>query len=277
MPFFTTTNSEKSNPIDIYYEDFGTGKPIILIHGWPLSHAMWEYQVPALVENGYRVISYDRRGFGTSSRPYNGYDYNTMSTDLKNLIDHLSLKDVILVGFSMGGGELARYVGQYGTANIEKLVFLSSIAPFMMKTESNKDGVPEKVFEEFKKNIKEDRLGFLKEFGNNFVNYDQNEDKVSDAQLHYNFALAASALPKATLDCIDAFGKTDMRDDLKKIDVPTMFIHGTADEVVPPTPTAKQGHEIVNGSRLEMIEGAPHGCVFTHTEKVNSLLLDFLK
>lgn len=277
MPFFTSTVTEKSQSVDIYFEDFGEGKPVILIHGWPLSHTMWEYQVPALIKAGFRVISYDRRGFGTSSRPYSGYDYNTMALDLKNLIDHLDLKEVSLVGFSMGGGELARYVGNFGTDKLSKLIFLSSIAPFMMKTDDNPDGVPEDAFDGFKKSIREDRLGFLKEFGNGFVNFEDNKDRISEAQVHYNWTVAAAALPKATVDCIDAFGKTDLREDLKSIDIPTLFIHGDADATVPKEPTAEQGHNIVKNSSLEIIKGAPHGCTFTHANEVNKLMIDFLK
>ncbi len=277
MPFFTSTVTQKSQSVAIYYEDFGEGKPVILVHGWPLSHTMWEYQVPALIEAGFRVISYDRRGFGSSSRPYGGYDYDTMALDLKNLIDHLNLEDVSLVGFSMGGGELGRYVGNYGTSKLSKLVFLSSIAPFMMKTDDNPDGVPEDAFEGFKKSVREDRLGFLDTFGNGFVNYEENKERVSKSQIHYNWTVAAEALPKATIDCIDAFGKTDLRDDLKKIDIPTLFIHGDADATVPKEPTAEQGHNIVKDSTLEIIAGAPHGCVFTHTDEVNKMLVDFLK
>lgn len=277
MPYLKKTTAQEDDNVKIYYEDHGSGQPIILVHGWPLSGEMWEYQVPALVDAGYRVITYDRRGFGRSSRPYSGYDYHTMAADLKNLIRKLKLKDVILAGFSMGGGELGQYVGTYGTKDLSKLIFISSIAPFMMKTDDNPDGAPESVFEDMKKNVSQDRAGFLKEFGKGFVNYDKLSDRVSEGQLDYNFNIAVGASPKGTLDCIDAFGKTDLRDAMKKIDVPTLFIHGEADNVVPPKPTSQQGHELVKGSKLKMIADAPHGLYITHTDELNKILLDFLK
>ncbi|MCH2490825.1 MAG: alpha/beta hydrolase [Flavobacteriales bacterium] len=277
MGYIKTTSKERNDYINLYYEDYGTGQPVVLIHGWPLSNVMWEYQKQAIVEAGYRCISYDRRGFGSSDRPWRGYDYDTMAQDLFDLINALHLDEVILVGFSMGGGELARYVGNYGTKKLSKLVFLSSIAPFMLKTDDNPEGVDEDTFESFKEAIKQDRLGFLDDFGKNFFNYKDNKDKISSSQLHYNWGIAAGASPKGTVDCIDAFGKTDLRQDLKNINIPTLFIHGDADEVVPMAPTAKQGHELVPNSTLEIIEGAPHGCVFTHKEQVNKLLINFFE
>ncbi|MAP54670.1 alpha/beta hydrolase [Altibacter sp.] len=277
MGYLKTTSKEHNDHINLYYEDYGAGQPVILIHGWPLSQAMWEYQKQAIVEAGFRCISYDRRGFGSSDRPWDGYDYDTMAGDLDNLITSLQLEDIILIGFSMGGGELGRYVGKYGTAKLSKLIFISSIAPFMLKTDDNPEGVPAETFEEFKEGIKKDRLGFLEDFGKDFFNYDDNKDKVSSSQLHYNWGIAAGASPKATLDCIDAFGKTDLREDLKKIDVPTLFIHGDADEIVPMGPTSQQGHELVPNSALQVIDGAPHGCVFTHTELVNKIMINFMK
>nr|WP_203296663.1 alpha/beta hydrolase [Luteirhabdus pelagi] len=276
MRHFNTTSKERNEYINLYYEDYGAGQPVILIHGWPLSSAMWEYQKQAIVEAGFRCISYDRRGFGKSDKPWNGYDYDCMAQDLNDLITALHLDEVILIGFSMGGGEVARYIGNYGTSKLSKVVFLSSIAPFMLKTDDNPDGVPAETFEEFKDAIKNDRLGFLDDFGKNFVNYDENEDCISKAQLHYNWTIAAGASPKGTLDCIDAFGKTDLREDLNKIDIPTLFVHGDADQVVPIKPTAKQGHSIVKDSELQIIKGAPHGCVFTHANDVNEILLTFL-
>lgn len=277
MAKFKTTSEENNHYTNLYFEDYGQGQPVILVHGWPLSSAMFEYQKQELVDAGFRCISYDRRGFGKSDRPWNGYDYDTLAQDLNDLITELKLDNVALIGFSMGGGELGRYVGKYGTSKISKLVFLSSSAPFMMKTKDNPDGVPEEVFEGFKKELKKDRLKFLDGFGKEFVNYKDNKNKISENQIHYNWGIAAGASPKATIDCVDAFGKTDLRKDMKKIDVPTLFIHGDADKVVPIEPTAKQGHKIVKNSKLEIIKGAPHGCVFTHTKEVNKILLDFLK
>ncbi len=277
MAFIETTSKEKDRPISLYYEDFGEGNPVILIHGWPLSSAMWEQQRWAIIEAGYRCITYDRRGFGLSDRSWTGYDYDTLAQDLKDLIDQLDLNNVTLVGFSMGGGELARYVGKFGTEKISKLIFLSSIAPFMMKTDDNPDGVPEENLDGIKVNIQKDRLKFLTEFSKGFYNYDDNKDTVSQELLHYDWGIAAGASPKGTIDCVNAFGKTDLREDVKKIDVPTLFIHGSADNTVPIKPTAQQGHELVANSKLEIIEGAPHGCIITHKEKVNELILNFLK
>ena len=200
-----------------------------------------------------------------------------MAEDLHDLIKKLDLRDVILAGFSMGGGELAQYVGTFGTSRISKLIFISSIAPFLLKTEDNPDGAPDDVFKGMEDNVKNDRLGFLKGFGEGFVNYEDNKDRISQGQLDYNFQIAAAASPKGTLDCINAFGRTDLRDALKKIDVPTLFIHGDADNIVPIEPSSKQGHELVEDSRLEIIKDAPHGLYVTHTEELNEILLDFLK
>ncbi|MAZ26151.1 MAG: alpha/beta hydrolase [Cytophagaceae bacterium] len=276
MNYLQTTSTEKGKNINLFYQDYGEGQPIVLIHGWPLSHQMWEYQIGPLVDAGYRVIAYDRRGFGKSDKPWEGYDYDTLAKDLNDLINSLDLKDVILVGFSMGGGEVSRYIGNYGTSRIAKAVLMSSVAAFMLKTDDNPDGVPKETFDEFKSAVRKDRLNFLKEFGNNFVNYDDNKDLISKEQVHFNWNIAAHASAKATLDCIDSFGKTDFRQDLKKFDVPTLIIHGDADEVVPIEPSAKQAAKIVPHGQLEVIKDAPHGLVFTHTEKVNKILLDFV-
>jgi len=277
MGYIKTTSKDRNEYINIYYEDDGHGQPVVLVHGWPLSGKMFEYQKREIIEAGFRCITYDRRGFGKSDRPWSGYDYDCMAQDLNDILTSLHLDDVILLGFSMGGGELGRYIGKYGTKKLSKIVFLSSIAPFMLKTDDNPKGVPAETLEEFKNAIKKDRLGFLGDFGENFVNYSDNKDKISEKQIHFNWTIAAGASPKATLDCIDAFGKTDLREDLKKIDIPCLFVHGDADKVVPIDPTAKQGHDIVKGSKLEIIKGAPHGCVFTHTKEVNKILLDFFK
>jgi non-heme chloroperoxidase len=277
MPYLEKTTAQKAADVDIYFEDHGSGQPIILVHGWPLSGAMWEYQVPALIDAGYRVITYDRRGFGRSSRPYTGYDYNTMTEDLQDLIKKLDLHDVILAGFSMGGGELAQYAGTFGTSRISKFIFISSIAPFLLKTDDNPDGAPDEVFKGMEENVRKDRVGFLKGFGEGFVNYEDNKDRVSKGQLDYNFQIAADASPKGSLDCINSFGRTDLRKALEKIDVPTLFIHGDADNIVPVEPSSKQGHEIVKDSKLEMIKDAPHGLYLTHKEELNQLILDFIK
>lgn len=276
MSYFKTSSIENRENIKLYYEDYGTGDPVILIHGWPLSAQMWEYQTQVLVEAGHRVIAYDRRGFGRSDKPWSGYDYDTLAKDLNDLITGLDLKNITIVGFSMGGGEVSRYIGNYGTSKLKKAALISSVAAFILKTDDNPDGVPQETFDEFKAAVRKDRLGFLKDFGNNFVNYDDNKDKISEAQVHFNWSIAAGASPKGTLDCITSFGSTDFRADLEKFDIPTLIIHGDADQVVPIKPSGEQAASIVKDSRYEVIKGAPHGLVFTHTEEVNKILIDFL-
>ena len=264
---------------ELFYQDCNAGgdKPIVLIHGWPLSWRMWEPQVGPLVEAGHRVVAYDRRGFGASGFPWGGYDYDTFADDLQALLTELDLRDAALVGFSMGGGEVARYVGRHGTDRLRAVVFMSSVAPFMLQTDDNPDGVPQRVFDEMKRGVRQDRPAFLQGFGKQFVNWDQSDgDPISEAMLDYLGGVARMAQPKATLDCIDAFGTTDFRPDMPTIDVPTLFVHGDADEIVPLKVSAEQGHAMVDGSRLEVIEGAPHGLNLTHAERATELLLDFL-
>lgn len=277
MSYFKTKTYEKGENINLYYQDYGQGKPIILIHGWPLSHKMWEYQVPVLVAAGYRVITYDRRGFGESDKPWEGYDYDTMAGDLKDLINHLELTDVTLVGFSMGGGEVARYIGIYGTSRISKAVFVAAVAPFMLKTDDNPEGVEKSVFDGMKANIQKDRAGFMKEFGKGFVNYDQNKDRISAAQVDFNWNIACHASPKATLDCVNAFAATDFREDCKKIGVPTLVVHGDADNIVPIDASGARAKDLIPNAAYKVIKNAPHGLMMTHKEELNKVLLDFLK
>jgi peroxiredoxin len=277
MGIITTNYEENSNNIALYYEDHGKGQPIILIHGWPLSHRMWDNHIQSLVESGFRVIAYDRRGFGQSSKPYSGYNYNTMATDLNDLISKLNLKNVILCGFSMGGGEVARYIGKYGTKNISKAVLIGAVTPFLLKTEDNDNSVDSSVFEGMKDGIVKDRAGFFKEFGKNFVNYEKLKDKVSLAQVELNWNIAMQASLKGTVDCVDAFGKTDFREDLEKFDIPALIIHGDDDAIVPFEVSGKKANEMIKESELELIKGGPHGLSFTHHEEVNRALLNFLK
>ena len=276
MSYLKTSSTENNKPIKLYYEQHGKGQPVILIHGWPLSAQMWEYQIQEIVKAGYQVVAYDRRGFGRSDKPYSGYDYNTLATDLNDLIHELNLKEAILIGFSMGGGEVARYIGNYGTGKLDKAALVSSVCPFMMKTNDNPNGVPEKVFTQFKEAVKKDRPAFLEDFGNNFVNFEDNKDKISEALVHFNWTIAVNASAKATLDCIDSFGKTDFRGDMAKFKLPTLIVHGDADEVVPLDVSAKQAEKLAPKSQLEVISGAPHGLVFTHTKEFNKILIDFL-
>lgn len=277
MSCFKTKTYEHNENVCLYYEDYGEGQPIILIHGWPLSHKMWEYQIAELVAAGYRVIAYDRRGFGQSDRPWNGYDYDTLASDLNDLIGHLELKDVILIGFSMGGGEVARYIGIYGTQKISKAVLIGAVTPFLLKTDDNPDGVDADVFEGMKEGISKDRPGFFKEFGKNFMNYDQNKDRISEAQLDFNWNIACHASPKGTLDCVDSFGKTDFREDCKKFDIPTLVVHGDADNIVPIDVSGAKAKELIPNADYKIIENAPHGLMMTHRKELNKVILDFLK
>ncbi len=265
-------------PIHLYYEDHGAGEPVVLIHGWPLSLRSWENQVPVLVEAGYRVIAYDRRGFGESSQPWNGYDYDTFAQDLDRLLTHLDLRGVTLVGFSMGGGEVARYVGKFGTDRVARAVFAAAVPPFLYKSADNPDGgLDDATLEQFEAGIRSDRIAFVDGFLGDFFAVGERTDLVSDVQREYARQMAAFASPKGTLDCTVAFGKTDFRDDLKKFDIPTLVIHGDSDKIVPFEVSGKRTHESVAGSRLVVVEEAPHGFNVTHAEQFNAELLDFLK
>jgi non-heme chloroperoxidase len=267
---------ENSGSIDLYYEDHGTGKPVILIHGWPLSGRSWEKQVPVLLAAGYRVITYDRRGFGDSTKPTSGYDYDTFAEDLHKLVTKLDLRDATLVGFSMGGGEVARYLGTYGAERIEKAVFLASIPPFLLKTPDNPGGVDGGVFDGIKAGIVADRLAFLTAFFANFYNVDVLGGKrVSDQVVRFSWNVAAGASPKGTLDCVSAW-LTDFRKDLARINIPTLVVHGDADRILPIDATGKRMNELIKGSRFVVIEGGPHGLNWTHAEQVNPELLNFL-
>jgi len=272
-----TVGQENSAPIEIYYEDHGSGKPVVLIHGWPLSGASWEKQVTDLLRAGHRVITYDRRGFGHSSKPASGYDYDTFTEDLRKLVTALDLHDFALVGFSMGGGEVARYFGKYGSDDVSRAVFMSAVPPFLLKTADNPEGVDAAAFEGIKAGVLADRPAFLTQFLANFFNVDQlGGTLVSDQAVQFCWNIAAGASPKGTLDCVTAFSSTDFRSDLTRVDVPTLIIHGDADRIVPLPVSGKRTAEIVEGSRLITIEGAPHGLNWTHASKVDPELAHFL-
>ncbi len=276
MPYITV-GQENSGNIDLYYEDHGSGKPVILVHGWPLSGRSWEKQVPVLLDADYRVINYDRRGFGDSSKPVSGYNYDIFAEDLQKLVTKLDLREATLVGFSMGGGEVARYLGTYGSERVSKAVFISAIPPFLLKGKDNPAGLDGSVFEGIKKAIVADRPAFLSQFLSNFYNVDVLGGKlISDQAVQLSWYIAAGTSPKGTLDCVSAW-LTDFRSDLAKIDVPTLVIHGDADRILPISATGKRTHELVKGSQLVVVEGGPHGLTWTHAEKVNHELLNFLK
>jgi non-heme chloroperoxidase len=274
---YITVGEENSAPIDLYYEDHGNGAPVMLVHGWPLSGASWEKQTMALMDAGYRVITYDRRGFGRSSRPMWGYEYDTLARDLDMLISALDLRDATLVGFSMGTGEVARYLGRYGSARIRRAAFLSSLPPFLLKTDDNPTGVDQGVFDQIMMGIAKDRLAFLTTFLHDFYNVDVlGGSLVSDEVVRFSWNVAADSSPKAIADTVPAW-LTDFRSDIPRIDVPALIIHGDSDRVLPIGATAVPLHEMLQGSRMVTVEGGPHGIIWTHADQVNTELMDFLK
>jgi non-heme chloroperoxidase len=276
MPWINV-GKENSGEIQLYYEDHGSGKPVVLIHGWPLSGASWEKQTPGLLNSGFRVITYDRRGFGNSDKPTFGYDYDTFADDLRKLVEKLGLRDFTLVGFSMGGGEVARYLGKFGTKHVTNAVFISAVPPFLLKTQDNPQGVDKSVFNGMKFAIAQDRPALLSKFLSDFYNVDVLRGKaISDQAVQASWNVAVSASPRGTIDCVTAFGETDFRKDLERVDIPTLVIHGTEDRIVPFEISGKRTAEMIKGSRLLTVEGAPHGLTWTHSEQVNKELLDFL-
>ncbi len=275
MPMMTVAKEGKQ-PIQIHYEDRGTGKPVVLIHGWPLSGRSWEAQVPALIDAGFRVVTYDRRGFGASSQPWSGYDYDTFAADLEALMTELDLKDAALVGFSMGGGEVARYIAKYGTGRVSKAVFAAAVPPYLYKSEDNAEGgLDDATIEQFENGVKSDRLAFLEDFSKNFFSVD-GKLLVSEAQRAYAVQIAAFASAKGTLDCIGAFARTDFRADLEKIKIPTLVIHGDSDAIVPIEVSGARTHKTIPGSVLKVVKGAPHGFNASHAAEFNEGLIEFL-
>jgi len=275
MPMLKVAH-EGTHPVELHYEDYGSGKPVVLIHGWPLSGRSWEAQVPALVAAGHRVIAYDRRGFGGSSQPWSGYDYDTFAADLNELMTQLDLQHATLVGFSMGGGEVARYISTYGTKRVAKAVFAAAVTPYLYKSADNPDGgLDDATIAGFKGGISADRIAFLDGFSTNFFSA-SGTLKVSQAQRAYALDIASIASPKGTLDCVLAFAHTDFRADLAKVTVPTLVIHGDADAIVPFEVSGARTHKSIAGSTLVLIKGAPHGFNLSHAAEFNKGLLDFL-
>ena len=275
MPYVTVAK-ENSGPIEVYYEDHGSGKPVVLIHGYPLSGASWEKQVPVLLGAGHRVITYDRRGFGKSSQPTTGYNYDTFAEDLHKLVTQLELRDFALVGFSMGGGEVARYLGKYGSKGVSKAVIISGVPPFLLKTSDNPEGVDGSVFEGVQKAIVADRYSFFTEFFKNFYNTDLLLGKrVSEQAVQASWNVAAAASATASLACVPTWHE-DFRKDLARIDVPTLVIHGDADRIVPFTAAGLRTSKLIKGARLSVVKDGPHCISWTHAEEVNSELVNFL-
>ena len=269
--------TENGQPVELYFEDQGSGSPVVLIHGWPLSSRSWEAQVPALIAAGHRVITYDRRGFGASSQPWEGYDYDTLAADLDALLTHLDVTGATLVGFSMGGGEVARYIGRHGTARVARAVFAAAVPPYLYQSSDNPDGgLDDATIGQFESGVTGDRIAFLEEFTQSFFTAGERTDLVSEPMRRYHRSIAEFASPKGTLDCIAAFGRTDFRDDIAEIDVPTLVIHGDSDGVVPFEVSGKRTHESVEGAELVVIAGGPHGINATHPDEFNRALIDFL-
>ncbi|MDB5382512.1 MAG: alpha/beta hydrolase [Rhodospirillales bacterium] len=262
---------------DIYYNVWGSGPPIVLIHGWPLDADMWEYQAPVLAAAGYRVISYDRRGFGRSGQPWSGYDYDTLAGDLNSLMETLDLRDATLVGFSMGGGEVARYFGKHGGARVSKAVFVSAVTPFLLQTSDNAEGVPQSTFDEIVDGLREDRPHFLAGFGKKFFGAGMLNFNVSSELLQWTLQVAMLASPKATIDCVQAFSATDFRADLARITVPTLVIHGDSDNTVPMDASGRRTAAMIPGATLLVYEGAPHGLFYTERARLNQDLLAFIR
>jgi len=271
-----TVGRENSADIEIYYEDHGAGQPVVLIHGYPLSGRAWDKQIPALLEVGYRVITYDRRGFGQSSQPVVGYDYDTFAADLHSLLEHLDLRDAVLVGHSMGTGEVTRYLGRYGSARVAKGVLISPIPPYLLQAPDNPDGVPGSVFDGFAAAAAADTPAWMKGFLDTFYNIDTLRGTlVSDQAYQASWNLAVTASATAAVACFPAI-LTDFRDDLPGIDVPVLILHGDADQVLPLDKTSMRLPGLIKDMQLTVIEGGPHAIPWTHADQVNTALLDFL-
>ena len=275
MPYVNVAK-ENSSDVDLYYEDHGSGEPVILIHGYPLNGASWEKQIPALLASGHRVITYDRRGFGKSSQPTTGYNYDTFAEDLHKVVTRLKLSNFALVGFSMGGGEVARYIGKYGSKGVSKTVIIGGVPPFLLKTPDNPEGVDRAVFEGIEKAIAADRYAFFTEFFKNFYNADVLLGKrISEQAVQASWNVAATASPTASLACVPTWHE-DFRQDVARIDVPTLVIHGEADRIVPFPAAGQRTAKMVKGARLVPIKDGPHAVIWTHADEVNQEMVNFL-
>lgn len=272
-----SNNLQSREEVSLHYEDLGSGQPVVFIHGWPLSGDMWEYQVTELVQQGLRCITYDRRGFGKSSRPLTGYDYDTLAGDLNALLEALDLENVVLVGFSMGGGEVARYLGKYGSTRIAKAVFVSSVTPYLQKTGGNPDGVDAAIFEGMLKAMKEDRIAFLDDFGKMFFGVSLIHHPVSTPLLEYYRTLGSLASPIATQQCAISFAGTDFRTDIASINIPVLIIHGDADKTVPIEASGNRTASLLPDATYLVYDGAPHGLFYTNKESLNRDLLSFIQ
>ena len=271
MPYLLTPDET-----ELFYQDWGTGSPVVLIHGWPLNSDMWEHQASFLVDNGYRVIAPDRRGFGRSEQPFRGYDYNTLSDDIAALINELDLRHAALVGFSMGGGEVVRYLSRHGSARVARAALISSVCPYMAKSDDNPHGTDPSTFEDFREQIRKDRFAFLNDFGPKFYGRSALHHTVSEAALNWTFAMAIQGGYKATLSSLDSFSQTDFREEMKSLTVPFLIIHGTGDHTVPIDASARAAAKLLPHNTLIEYDGAPHGLFLTEPARLNADLLNFL-
>lgn len=274
MKFIKSTQRDGTEA-SLFYQDLGSGKPVVLVHGWPLDHKMWDYQQTALVNAGYRVISYDRKGFGLSDKPATGYDYDALADDLASIFNQLELSDAVLVGFSMAGGELVRYFSKHGGKGVAKLALISSIAPYMLKTDDNPDGVPQETLDSIAQSLQQDRAGFLADFGKQFYGIGLLNHPVSDAQQTADLVTAMQATSIATLQAAQAFGTTDLRPEMASINVPTLIVHGDADEVVPIKATGEQAAQYLPHATYKVYEGEPHGLIVTAKDRLSEDLIMF--
>ncbi len=276
MSFINTRPDVSGHSVKLFYEDLGKGKPVVFIHGWPLNHEMWEYQLAELPKHNLRCIAYDRRGFGKSDRPWGNYDYDTLADDLKAVLDQLDLRQVTLVGFSMGGGEIARYIGKYGTERLEKVVLISAVTPFMLKTDDNTEGVPKENFDQMVDKLSNDRPAFLADFGKKFYGVTMLSHPVSQQLLDWNQMLCLMSSSKATTDCVRSFSETDFRKDVPQITVPTLIIHGEADNTVPIAVSGNKTAALLPHALYKVYEDAPHGLFITEKDRLNADLMDFI-
>ena len=272
MPFL-----EAEDGTSLYYSDWGQGRPFVLIHGWPLNSDSWEYQSTFLVEHGHRVITYDRRGFGRSGKPFSGYNYDTLASDLNALLEKLDVKDAILVGFSMGGGEVARYLSRYGKARVAKAVLLSAVTPFMLKTPDHEEGVDQSVFDGMLSGLQADRPHFLANFGKTFFGAGMLNFSISSEIMHWALFMAMQGSMRATVECVKAFSQTDFRPDMAAFTMPTLVIHGDADQTVPIDVSAKAAVAMIPHAELKEYAGASHATFFVEKDRLNADLLAFAR
>ncbi|MCU1321627.1 MAG: alpha/beta hydrolase fold protein [Acidobacteriaceae bacterium] len=267
---------ETQDGVELFYTDWGTGKPVVLVHGWPLSSDMWEQQATFLAEHGLRVIKYDRRGFGRSGQPWEGYDYDSFAADLNEVMEELDVTDATLVGFSMGGGEVVRYLSEYGSERVSQAVLISAVTPYLLKTKDNPDGVDGKVFDDIEAQIRKDRPAFLADFGKKFFGRTALKYTVSEAVLEWNQEMALTGSMRSTLAAAKAWSTTDFRDDLKQVTVPALVIHGDDDATVPKEVSGERAVKLLPNATLTIYKDAPHGLFLTHAEQLNAELLRFI-